>query len=91
MSLNFSSYKFRISGLIIIIIAVITTIMITMSNKSIERTAVTFMAEQSTILINRTMPLIDTDKLKHLIATDDSEDPYYIEMCNKLNEMRIQA
>ena len=66
-------------------------IMITMSNKSIERTAVAFMAEQSTILINRAIPLIDTDKLKHLIATDDSEDPYYIEMCNKLNEMRIQA
>ena len=91
MAFNFSSYKFRISGLIIIVIAVITTIMVVMSNMSIERTAVTFMAEQSTVLLKQALPLIDTDKLKHLIATDDSEDPYYIEMCNKLNEMRIQA
>ncbi|MBP5450209.1 MAG: hypothetical protein J6Y01_08875, partial [Spirochaetales bacterium] len=91
MGVKFSSYKFRITGLVILIISIITANLIIISNNSIKRAAVLFMSEQSLVLLERAKPLIDIKKLKHLIETEDSEDPYYIETCNKMNELRIQA
>lgn len=90
MNFTFSSYKFRITGMIILFISIITVTLMILCSTAIKRSAVSFMAEQSMKLIERAMPLLDAEKIKDLIRTDDAKDPYYIETCTRMNELRIQ-
>ena len=90
MNSIFSSYKFRITGMILLFISIITVTLMILCSTAIKRSAVTFMAEQSMKLVDRALPLLDAEKLKDLIRTDNAEDPYYIETCTRMNELRIQ-
>ncbi|MBQ3921770.1 MAG: HAMP domain-containing protein, partial [Spirochaetales bacterium] len=91
MKIRFSSYKLKISLLIIIMTSVVSATTALISITSIRKSAVEIQAEQSLVLLAQAMKLIDLNKLKYLIETDDAEDPYYIETCTEMNRLRHQT
>ena len=88
MKINLSSYKLKISALIIILTCTVSIITTVISINAIRHSAVEIQAEQSKVLLAQTMKLIDVSKIKHLIETEDAEDPYYIETCAEMNRLR---
>lgn len=85
----FSSYKSKLILAVVALIFVVVIVIAFASIQLIEMNAMEVFHERSQIAIKQAAQFMDVEKIKELAVTLDDEDPYYIETCGALWDVRV--
>lgn len=85
----FSSYKSKLILAVVALIFVVVIVIAFASIQLIEMNAMEVFHERSQIAIKQAAQFMDVEKIKELAVTLDDEDPYYIETCGSLWDVRV--
>ena len=85
----FSSYKFKLILAVVALIFVVVIVIAFASIQMIEMNAMQVFHERSQIAMEQSAQFMDVEKIKELAKTLDDEDPYYIETCGSLWDVRV--
>ncbi|MEE0132807.1 MAG: methyl-accepting chemotaxis protein [Treponema sp.] len=85
----FSSYKFKLILAVVALIFVVVIVIAFASIQMIEMNAMQVFHERSQIAMEQAAQFMDVEKIKELAKTLDDEDPYYIETCGSLWDVRV--
>lgn len=85
----FSSYKFKLILAVVALIFVVVIVIAFASIQMIEMNAMEVFHERSQIAMEQAAQFMDVEKIKELAKTLDDEDPYYIETCGSLWDVRV--
>lgn len=85
----FSSYKFKLILAVVALIFVVVIVIAFASIQLIEMNAMEVFHERSQIAMKQAAQFMDVEKIKELAVTLDDEDPYYIETCGALWDVRV--
>lgn len=85
----FSSYKSKLILAVVALIFVVVIVIAFASIQLIEMNAMEVFHERSQIAMKQAAQFMDVEKIKELAVTLDDEDPYYIETCGALWDVRV--
>ena len=85
----FSSYKSKLILAVVALIFVVVIVIAFASIQLIEMNAMEVFHERSQIAIKQAAQFMDVEKIKELAVTLDDQDPYYIETCGSLWDVRV--
>lgn len=85
----FSSYKFKFILAVVALIFVVVLVIAFASIQLIEMNAMEVFHERSQIAMEQAAQFMDVEKIKELSVTLDDQDPYYIETCGALWDVRV--
>ena len=85
----FSSYKFKFILAVVALIFVVVLVIAFASIQLIEMNAIEVFHERSQIAMEQAAQFMDVEKIKELSVTLDDQDPYYIETCGSLWDVRV--
>lgn len=85
----FSSYKSKLILAVVALIFVVVIVIAFASIQLIEMNAMEVFHERSQIAMKQAAQFMDVEKIKELAVTLDDEDPYYIETCGSLWDVRV--
>ena len=85
----FSSYKSKLILAVVALIFVVVIVIAFASIQLIEMNAMEVFHERSQIAIKQAAQFMDVEKIKELAVTLDDQDPYYIETCGALWDVRV--
>ncbi len=85
----FSSYKSKLILAVVALIFVVVIVIAFASIQLIEMNAMEVFHERSQIAMKQAAQFMDVEKIKELAVTLDDQDPYYIETCGSLWDVRV--
>ncbi len=85
----FSSYKSKLILAVVALIFVVVIVIAFASIQLIEMNAMEVFHERSQIAMKQAAQFMDVEKIKELAVTLDDQDPYYIETCGALWDVRV--
>ncbi len=85
----FSSYKLKLILAVIALIFVVVIVIAFASIRLIEMNAMDVFHERSHVAMNQASQFMDVEKILELAKTKDHTDPYYIETCGALWDVRV--
>ena len=85
----FSSYKFKFVIAVVALIFIVAMIIAFSAIRMIENNAMDVFHERSHIAMEQASQYMDVEKIVELSRTLDENDPYYIETCGALWDVRV--
>ncbi|MBQ8385011.1 MAG: HAMP domain-containing protein [Spirochaetaceae bacterium] len=85
----FSSYKFKFTLAVVALIFIVALVIAFVAIKMIEKNAMDVFHERSHIAMQSAAQYMDVEKIAKLAVTLDDQDPYYIETCGALWDVRV--
>ena len=85
----FSSYKFKFALAVVALIFIVALVIAFVAIKMIEKNAIAVFHERSHIAMKSAAQHMDVEKIAKLAVTLDDQDPYYIETCGALWDVRV--
>ena len=85
----FSSYKFKLVIAVVALIFVVAIVIAFAAIRMIEKNAMDVFHERSHVAMSQASQFMDVEKILELSRTKDHLDPYYIETCGALWNVRV--
>ena len=85
----FASYRFKFILAVVALIFTVVLVLAFMAIRMIEDNAMEVFHERSHIAMNQASQYMDVEKIAQLAVTLDENDPYYIETCAALWDVRV--
>lgn len=84
-----ASYKFKFSLLVVVLFLIMALVISIVACNLIQKNVIKVFHERSGIAMSHASKFMDAEKIARLATTLDDQDPYYIETCGSLWDVRV--